>query len=149
MPMMAVTSKEITAHINSAHSLHFTSAPRILNDVAILYTKQFYAWDVGLDCISRIYAKEGLDHTACAINELTNINRLVPGHDRRIAVLRVLLILRLGTGTDIGPGALFAVCALSHFIVNSFLAYINPGLIVTIQPMVASVWSPPPIIGRL
>lgn len=73
----------------------------------------------------------------------------MPGHDRRIAVIRVLLILRLGTGTDIGPGALFAVCALSYFIVNSFFAYINPGLVVTIQPMVASVWSPPPIIGRL
>ena len=59
--------------------------------------------------------------------------------DRRIVVLRVLPILRLGTGAYIGPGALIAACGLLHFIVNSFLAYIIPGLLVTIRPMVASV----------
>lgn len=68
--------------------------------------------------------------------------------DRRIAEHRALPILRLGTGAYIGPGALFAACGLPYFIVNSFLAYINPGLVVTIQPMVASVWPLPSIIGH-
>lgn len=57
--------------------------------------------------------------------------------------------LCLGTGAYIGPGALIAACGLPHFIVNSFLAYINPGLVFTIQPMVASAWPPPSIIGCL
>lgn len=45
----------------------------------------------------------------------------------RIAVLRVLPILRLGTGADIGPGALFAVCALPHLIVEFFSPIYQPG----------------------
>lgn len=73
----------------------------------------------------------------------------MPDHDRRIAELRVLPILRLGTGAYIGPGALIAACGLLHFIVNFFLAYINLGLVVMIQPIVASAWPPPSIIGRL
>lgn len=73
----------------------------------------------------------------------------MPGHDRRIAELRVLPILCLGTGAYIGPGALIAACGLPHFIVNSFLKYINLGLVFTIQSMVASVWYLPSIIGCL
>lgn len=73
----------------------------------------------------------------------------MPNHDRRIAELRVLPILCLGTGAYIGPGALIAACGLPYFIVNSFLVYIIPGLVVTIQPMVAFVWPLPSIIGLL
>lgn len=73
----------------------------------------------------------------------------MPDHDWRIAELRVLPILRLGTGAYMGPGALFAACGLPHFIVEFFSPHINPGLVVTIQPMVASVWPLPSIIGRL
>ncbi len=73
----------------------------------------------------------------------------MPDHDRRIAELRVLPILCLSTGAYIGPGALIVACGLPHFIVNSFLAYIIPGLVVTIRPMAASVWPLPSIIGRL
>lgn len=57
--------------------------------------------------------------------------------------------IALGHRAHIGPGALFAACGLPYFIINSFLAYINLGLVVTIQPMVASVWPLPSIIGRL
>ena len=58
----------------------------------------------------------------------------MPDHDRRIAELRVLPILCLGTGAYIGPGALIVACGLPHFIVNSILAYIIPGIVVTIRP---------------
>lgn len=47
---------------------------------------QFYAWDVGLDRNSRIYEKEGLEHTARTKNELSESkSALCP---TMIAVLR-------------------------------------------------------------
>ena len=72
----------------------------------------------------------------------------MPDHDRRIAELRVLPILCLGTGAYIGPGALIAACGLPHFIDNLFYVYYSE-FVVTIQPMVASVWPLPSKIGRL
>lgn len=73
----------------------------------------------------------------------------MPDHDCRIAELRVLPILRLGTGVDIDIGTIFAICALPYLIVEFYSPYINPGLVVTIQTIVASVWPLPSIIGRL
>lgn len=73
----------------------------------------------------------------------------MPDHDCRIAELRVLPILRLGTGADIGIGTIFAVCALLYLIVEFYSPHINPGLVITIQTMVASVWPPPSINGCL
>mgnify|MGYP004595279427 CR=1 FL=1 len=73
----------------------------------------------------------------------------MPDHDCRIVELRVLPILRLGTGVDIDIGTIFAICALPYLIAEFYSPHINPGLVVTIQTIVASVWPLPSIIGRL
>lgn len=57
------------------------------------------------------------------------------------------MIFRLGTGVEIDPGALSLLSVRLASLLNACLTHVGLGRFVTVQPMVASVWSLPSIIG--